>query len=60
MLDVPVVNLPSPTTSRGFSRAREVFSDVVIATALIWALPLLLAVVAVAFRLAGGLLGGAR
>ena len=34
--------LPSPVTHRGWRRTREVASDLLIATALIWTLPLLL------------------
>jgi hypothetical protein len=37
--------LPSPITYRGWRRAREIASDLLIATALIWTLPLLLGAV---------------
>ena len=38
--------LARPVTHRGWRRTREVASDLLIATALIWTLPLLLGVVA--------------
>lgn len=44
--------LPSPTVTHSrFGRAWEVVSDLLLATALIWALPLMLAAAAAVFRL---------
>lgn len=37
--------LPSPITPTGFRRAWEVVSDLFIATAVLWTLPLLLALI---------------
>jgi hypothetical protein len=41
----------APASRTWLARAREVASDLVIATALVWALPLLLAAVAAVLRL---------
>ena len=46
--------LASPVTHRGWRRVWEVASDLLIATALIWTLPLLLGLVAVGVRLLTG------
>lgn len=43
--------LPSPMSYTGLRRAWEVASDLLIATALIWTLPLLLGAVAAVVRL---------
>lgn len=43
--------LPSPVTRRGWRRTWEVASDLLIATALIWTLPLLLGVMNAVIRL---------
>ena len=45
--------LPSPVTHRGLRRTREIASDLLIATALIWTLPLLLGAMNAVVRILG-------
>lgn len=45
--------LPSPVTHRGWRRLREIAADLLIATALIWTLPLLLGAMNAVVRILG-------